>query len=547
MFCVKFNFSRMLFVLFTFVLQFSQISLAQATAPSQTESFDVVVIGGGIGGLATVDELMKKGVKKVLLLEAADRVGGKMWTQRGSNENAPYYERGAELVNTSDVELINLIKSLGLELVERRFKRDLRSELLMFRERHLTEDGRVIEGELRSFSFEQLVEKMHEFPQDLAVLEKILQLQALRSSQDPQIKSETLKEIRSMTARSAVEGGVYTTAFFESIMKSEFGVSLSEVNAEVLLDYASVAIESSKSGQKRFNIEIIPNADEKFRVKNGTDSIIRALEVKYSAVIRKNSEVTGVRQTAPNDFEISLNGASRKIKTQHVVFAVPAYDLPKLNIVSAEVSPRRIQEAAALPYGHNAKIFLVFNERFWDRAYDANSRGFGGVGVLESGVQFWDTTENQRQTKEGVITLFPGKWPTDAGEQKKRLAEIMVDLRKVPGFEGLDAHLVKVDVHNWQRSYAGVFNTFIAKSPRLFAENLASNMYFVGADKDNNTRGQISESYGYMNGAVRTAIRATSRIMQKLQTSTQNASAPVLPIRSLKPKKMACSALLLGA
>ena len=41
--------------------------------PASSEAFDVVVLGGGLAGLCAAHRLAKRGVKRVVLLEAADR------------------------------------------------------------------------------------------------------------------------------------------------------------------------------------------------------------------------------------------------------------------------------------------------------------------------------------------------------------------------------------------------------------------------------------------------------------------------------------------
>lgn len=505
------------------VFIFIILNITSVSAQSSEKAYDIIVIGGGIAGLSTVNSLIEKGFSKVLLLEAEERVGGKMWTERTAR--GPYYERGAELVNTSDIELIQLIQSLGLSLTERRFKNELRNEILLFKERSIQPDGTIVEGNFKAFTPEELFEKMNEFPQDVKVFRTLRDWQNRRNSADKTEIKRINNLLGEMTARSLVESGVYTKLFFEALMQSEFGVGLTEINAEVLMDYMKVTSTENEAGKTKFKIEIIPNADEKFRVKGGTDSIIKSLERKFEKLIRKNSRVEAVEQHSPQSFSVSSRNtqtqASDVFTAKHIVFAVPAYEIGKINIISPELPSARLQQASSLIFGHNAKIFLVFKEKFWNREYEKNKRAFGGVGILESGVQFWDTTENQRVGKEGVITLYPGRWPVEAAAQQARLNQVLAELRQVPGFENLDQHLLRVDLQNWQKSYAGVFNSFFRKAPKLFSQKLGANIYFVGADKDNNTRGQITDSYGYMNGAVRTALRATKNIIDNLIKSKQ--------------------------
>lgn len=484
-------------------------------------NYDVVVIGGGVAGLSAVNSLAEQGITNVLLLESEDRVGGKIWTQRDTTPGAPYYERGAELVNTSDTELISLMKSLGLSLTERRFIRENREDIFMFKERKLGPNGEIIEGKVRSYQIEELVEKMHEFPGDLEVLKKFYDYQNLRSSGDKATQAKLLKDLRTQTARSVVENGVYTKALFEALMVTEFGITLSQSTAEVLLDYA--AVKYNPSAKQVFDIQLIPGADEKFRIKGGTDSIILALEKKHRQKIRTRAQVEKVEQIKNDDFKIALHEplaeGTSVIRTKHVILAVPSYALPRLNIISPELPPAKLQAAAAQPFGHNAKIFLVFKEKFWNQELAKNPHAFAGVGVLESGLQFWETSEDQKSAKGGVITLYPGEWPINAAEQQKKLQEVLSELRQVPGLEKLDHYLQKVDLQNWTKSYAGAFNPNYNKAPRLFAENLKANIYFAGSDKDNNKQGQITESFGYMNGAVRTGLKAAKKIGSRMQVA----------------------------
>jgi phytoene dehydrogenase-like protein len=55
---------------------------------------DVIVIGAGFAGLAAATELADRGVD-VRVLEARDRVGGRVWSDRAGGT---VIERGAEFV-----------------------------------------------------------------------------------------------------------------------------------------------------------------------------------------------------------------------------------------------------------------------------------------------------------------------------------------------------------------------------------------------------------------------------------------------------------------
>ena len=76
---------------------------------------DVVIVGAGMAGLAAARALAEAG-KQVLLLEATDRVGGRIRTVR---EGTDVIELGAEFVHGRPPELWALIEEAGLETYER--------------------------------------------------------------------------------------------------------------------------------------------------------------------------------------------------------------------------------------------------------------------------------------------------------------------------------------------------------------------------------------------------------------------------------------------
>src|SRR5258707_3744724 len=76
---------------------------------------DVVVVGAGMAGLTAARALAEAGLK-VLVVEAQDRIGGRIWTRHVGDEAI---ELGAEFVHGRPPELWALIEEAGLETYER--------------------------------------------------------------------------------------------------------------------------------------------------------------------------------------------------------------------------------------------------------------------------------------------------------------------------------------------------------------------------------------------------------------------------------------------
>ena len=77
--------------------------------------FDVVIVGAGMAGLAAARALAEAG-RSVLVLEASERIGGRILTVRTGGE---VIELGAEFVHGQPAELLALIAEAGLTTYER--------------------------------------------------------------------------------------------------------------------------------------------------------------------------------------------------------------------------------------------------------------------------------------------------------------------------------------------------------------------------------------------------------------------------------------------
>ncbi|MBK5186884.1 MAG: FAD-dependent oxidoreductase, partial [Gemmatimonadaceae bacterium] len=83
---------------------------------SATRKTDIVVVGAGASGLAAARALRERGVR-VEVLEARDRIGGRIFTHRDARAPAPI-ELGAEFMHGSAPEVMAIVREAGLLAVD---------------------------------------------------------------------------------------------------------------------------------------------------------------------------------------------------------------------------------------------------------------------------------------------------------------------------------------------------------------------------------------------------------------------------------------------
>src|SRR5438046_7572775 len=75
----------------------------------------VLVAGAGLAGLAAARELLTRGAE-VTVVEARDRVGGRVWTVRDGFLERQHAEAGGDMIDDEQKEIRTLAGELGLKL-----------------------------------------------------------------------------------------------------------------------------------------------------------------------------------------------------------------------------------------------------------------------------------------------------------------------------------------------------------------------------------------------------------------------------------------------
>ena len=80
------------------------------------DGVSVLIAGAGLAGLAAARELTAAGAT-ITVVEARDRVGGRVWTIRDGFADGQHAEAGGDLIEGQQSEVRALTEELGLKLV----------------------------------------------------------------------------------------------------------------------------------------------------------------------------------------------------------------------------------------------------------------------------------------------------------------------------------------------------------------------------------------------------------------------------------------------
>jgi monoamine oxidase len=312
----------------------SAMSLAASSVPWIRQQRDpVIVLGAGLAGLSAAYTLTQRGIP-VLVLEAQQRLGGRVFSHRMDKRSDLVIEFGAEWVGYSHTELRALAERFALPLQNNQFNT------------HLIYGGHYAKPDDWDFSSDWNAKWE-------AILRDYKQL--------PDVEKEKLDQWSWW--RYLVDHGCSgrDLDLRELIDSTDFGESIRHVSAfSALAEYASNPSES----QNQMDLKIV----------GGNQQLID----KLANAIGRSSIQTGVVVT---DVESTVSGIRVRdaqgnvFSGSHLICALPAFAVSRIQWKPA----LPIEQANALrqlQYARIGKHAMLFSERFWkDEDFDLITDG----------------------------------------------------------------------------------------------------------------------------------------------------------------------------
>jgi glycine/D-amino acid oxidase-like deaminating enzyme len=449
-------------------------------APTSTEDTSVVIVGGGIAGLAAARRLHCSGARDFVLLELESAAGGNAASGRNTVSAYPWGAHYLPLPNEESVEVRELVEDLGLVTGH------AADGMPIYREEALCADpmerlfdyGRWHEGLIPQLGLTS--EDREQYTRFAAQMETWRQTRGTdgrpafaipldRSSRD----FFDLDQIP-MSAWLAREG--YTSApllwHVDYSCRDDYGAGSAQVSAWAGLHYFA-----SRRGRAA-------NAthDAVLTWPEGNGWLVTRLTEPVRERIRTGCAAFAIDPEAGTvDCFVPAENRSRRLRAKAILCCAPRFiaqrlvrGLPPAN--GLEYSPWMVANVTldALPSGHGAPLA-------WDNVF-RDSRSLGYVVA---------THQNLHPVpRETVLTHY---WPLDSlspAEERRRAlarshpewcAEIVADLRRA--HPEIDPHIRNIDVWLWGHGMIRPVPGFISGQVRAAMQLPVGRVHFAHSDQ----------------------------------------------------------------
>jgi len=435
----------------------------------------VVVIGAGLAGLVAGYELHRAG-RDVLVLEARDRVGGRVHTIRGFRDGQ-IAEAGGEFIDTDQTALLGYVRRLGLRLDDMRTSGSDRPGAVYIGGRRMSQHQYATPAARRDVG---------RYDARIAALSDPL------DPADPVPGGAALdrRPVASLIDSLHLDSRAREIVDHDTI-RDDYTVEPGRLSLLAVAQAESVGPTLPES------------AYEAYRVHGGNDQVPRGLAAALGRRVQLSAPVTSIEW---GDGGVRVGVAGETVSAEHCVLAAP---LPPLRAVKFRPAlPAPMAAAiAGLQYGIGTKTLLQYSRRFWI------GQGFDGDTETDLPVSTtWEAT-NAQPGRPGILIAYTAGAPGarfTALPPAERISAAAGQLDRIyPGSRPLQIHAFTIAWAN-ERYTGGTYTAFAPGQVTRFWSVLRTPVgpiHLAGEHTD--------EYWGYMEGAVRSGQRAAKAIAAK--------------------------------
>ena len=430
----------------------------------------VIVAGAGLAGLVAARDLTKLGAL-VTIVDARDRVGGRVSTVRNGFADAQHAEAGGDLIDGAHVELRRLADELGLKLTQilkngwGYARPDASGRTQMVQRRATRGWDRLSEV------LGELIERYH----------------LIEQRWDSPIAADLA---RKSVAQWLDE--VHADADLRSTILGLRGFFLADPEELSLL----ALVDQFASEQ--------PAVWRNYRIDGGNDLLPQAVAKPLGNRVHLNTELVAVSHRGRSvRASVKHHRQVGTLQADYLVFALPASLLRRIPIAPA-LPAQQHDAIARLKYGRTTKTLLQFSRRFW--RVPGRPRAFGSP--LTFGA-VWDGNEEQRG-RSGILSLMAGGSASDATQEIAARDGVRALARSLEWLgarraEVVGTHQTAWEADPWSRGGYAYFDAGYDPALRAWLARPCGRLFFAGEHTS-------LKWQGYMNGAIESGRRAAAEV-----------------------------------
>jgi monoamine oxidase len=444
---------------------------------------DVCVVGAGYAGLTAAHRLRQAG-KSVVVLEARNRVGGRIWTQRLADGTA--VDRGGGWLGPRHDAIFGVARELGVTTYKTWVK-----------------GAHLLVGEGRTRRYTGLIPKISPLAVlTLALAQWKLDRMARQVPLDAPWTAPRSAEWDARTVASWLERSGIRTAIARDLFESAVRGLMTADLAEVSLLHLLYLAHSHGSIETLFSIE---NGAQENLVNGGAGRVAERIAESLAGSLRLGTPVRAITQ---RDDRVSVAGDALTVSAPRVVVSVP----PRLALEIAFDPPLPADRTALYENaiaGWETKTLVVYEEPFW-RADGLSGQTAGPGSAAEVTID-----ASPASGAPGVIAAFTfgpvseRLHALDAGVRRKAVLDALT--ARFGPRAAAPAELIETSwwTEEWSRgcSMAHFTPGTLTRYGHLLREPFGR-VHWAGTET-------ATISHGAIDGAVRSGERVAAEILEK--------------------------------
>ncbi|MEM7716102.1 MAG: NAD(P)/FAD-dependent oxidoreductase [Cyanobacteria bacterium P01_A01_bin.68] len=331
----------------------------------------ITVLGAGVAGLVAAYELEKMG-HTVDIMEASNRIGGRVWTHRfGTEKDAPYAELGAMRIPSDHQHTLHYVKEMGLAdrlckfvTVFEEQNAFINVEGKIFK---MKDAPRIFQQRYQGiFTDERYSEQTRLFAAWLKTIVDTISPGDLRESLDSDLKSHLMDELERLDlSRYFLEDG-------EKIDLQRF-----------VKENPGFRARCSKALDMFLGDIVVETSSDLLQIKGGTQLLIDRLVESVKAEINCNRPVVGIKvKDGYTQIDYLENGERKTRDCEYVLCTIPFTVMRKMELEGFD--SRKIDSIHNTVYCPATKVAFHTKENFWEKQGIKGGASFSGAGVRQS-------------------------------------------------------------------------------------------------------------------------------------------------------------------